>query len=57
LHAMQALSQLSYTPQTCSAKKIPDWSGLFSKPKLLFSHNPNPGVPKGIRTPVLTVKG
>ena len=32
LHAMQALSQLSYTPQAT-------------------------GVPTGIRTPVLTVKG
>jgi hypothetical protein len=54
LHAMQALSQLSYTPQTCGADNLTE--GLQSTSTALL-HYANPGVPKGIRTPVLTVKG
>ena len=46
LHAMQALSQLSYTPR--------------AQKHCYFFTTTTPdrtGVPKGIRTPVLTVKG
>ena len=46
LHAMQALSQLSYTPR---AQKH-CYFFTTTTPDLT-------GVPKGIRTPVLTVKG
>ena len=47
LHAMQALSQLSYTPR---AQKHCYYFLLPTTPD-------RTGVPKGIRTPVLTVKG
>ena len=47
LHAMQALSQLSYTPKTKAAQ-----GGFLATLQLQIL-----GVPTGIRTPVLTVKG
>ena len=65
LHAMQALSQLSYTPAgtdkikaafatfvTTAATGITTCRDSYNKLRL-----PNLGVPTGIRTPVLTVKG
>ena len=54
LHAMQALSQLSYTPQ---GNNILPYCIYFYQRVPLVARCQNPGVPTGIRTPVLTVKG
>jgi hypothetical protein len=66
---MQALSQLSYTPAgtdkikaalatfvTTAATGITSCRGNHNKLDNYF-YNKNLGVPTGIRTPVLTVKG
>ena len=56
LHAMQALSQLSYTPQGNNILPYCNYF-YFHKNVPLVARCQNPGVPTGIRTPVLTVKG
>ena len=60
LHAMQALSQLSYTPH---GKTTFYYTAPASTSSACCLHtvscysNQQAGVPTGIRTPVLTVKG
>jgi hypothetical protein len=64
---MQALYQLSYTPDEAPAAILAEWTGLepatpgvtgrYSNRLNYHSALVNPGVPTGIRTPVTAVKG
>ena len=59
LHAMQALSQLSYTPHEQTTSYHTALASTTAAAGAALRHNlcQNLGVPTGIRTPVLTVKG